>query len=80
MKRPRLVPEWRFILRHAWSIRLILLAGILTGVESVLPFIAPGAVPDAVLSGLTLAVVASAFVARLLAQRSMGDREGDDDA
>ena len=35
-RRPRLLPDWRDILRRAWSIRLMLLAGLLSGCEAVL--------------------------------------------
>jgi hypothetical protein len=66
-----LAPNWRTILRRAWSIRLILLAGLLTGIEAVLPFIAPDALPPGVLPALTLVVIASAFVARLIAQKGL---------
>lgn len=29
-----LLPEWRAVLARAWSVRLILLAGLLTGAEA----------------------------------------------
>lgn len=35
----QLVPDWRHVLRKAWSVRLILLAGVLTGIEAVLPLL-----------------------------------------
>ena len=34
-----LVPHWRRVLKHAWSIRLMLLAGLLSGLEVALPLI-----------------------------------------
>lgn len=70
----RLVDDWKRVLRKAWSIRLMLLAGVLSAVEVVLPFLQPQ-IPHglfAVLSGVT---VAAAFIARLVAQR-----QDDDDA
>ncbi|WP_459349809.1 DUF7940 domain-containing protein, partial [Rhodovulum sulfidophilum] len=29
-----LVPHWRALIRRAWSIRLILIAGLLSGIEA----------------------------------------------
>lgn len=72
----KLVPNWRHVLRRAWSIRLLLLAGLLSGVEVILPLtgelfpIDPGAF--AALSGLT---VAAAFVMRIVAQKDMTDED-----
>lgn len=67
-----LIPNWRVVISHAWSIRLMLLAAVLSGLEVALPFMPSFiTIPDrtfAVLSGLT---VAAAFVARLLAQQKL---------
>jgi hypothetical protein len=65
----RLVPNWRAVLTHAWSIRLIVLAFVLTAAEVALPLL-DGYLPIppytfAALSGLA---TAGAFVARLVAQ------------
>jgi hypothetical protein len=62
-----LVTNWREILRKAWSIRLILLAGVLTGIEALLPLVMQ--IPY--LKLVTFVVIMSAFVARLLAQKSI---------
>ena len=68
----QLLPDWAVVLRRAWSIRLMLLAGILSGAEVALPLLGDSLpIPDhafAALSGLT---VCAAFVARLVAQREM---------
>ena len=69
-----LVADWKRILRKAWSIRLLLLGGLLSGIEVMLPFY-DGAMPRgwfAALSGLT---VAGAFVARIVAQPRMYEPE-----
>ena len=68
----KILPNWRRVLRKAWSVRLMLLAGLLSGLEVALPLtseflpIDPGAF--AALSGLT---VTAAFVTRILAQKDM---------
>jgi hypothetical protein len=63
-----LLSNWQEILKRAWSIRLILLAGLLTGIEAILPFFGKG-VPG--LKVVTLVVVMAAFVARLTAQKDL---------
>lgn len=65
-----LVENWRLILRKAWSIRLMLLAGILSGIEVALPFFAD-AFPHGVFAMLSGTSVAAAFVARLVAQKDV---------
>ena len=62
----RLIDEWKAVLRHAWSIRLIAVAGLLTGIEAALPLFGFPASPW--LAGTTLLVVTAAFIARLIAQ------------
>lgn len=72
----RLIPDWQRVLRRAWSIRLLVIAGLLSGLEVALPFL-DGLLPIpqgifAALSGLT---VAGAFVTRLLAQKGFDDEQ-----
>lgn len=74
----KLVARWREVLRYAWSVRLMIIAAILSGVEVALPLL-DGSLPIppgvfAALSGLT---VAAAFVARLVAQKGISDEEQD---
>lgn len=68
MKRPHLLPDWRDVLRRAWSIRWIALAFVLTMAEFALPAFSDAFPPRvfALLGGLA---TAAAFVTRLLAQR-----------
>ncbi len=74
----RLHPEWPALLRHAWSIRLILLAGLLSCGDVICgaliahpPF---NPVWFSVLAGL---FSGAAFVARLLAQKSFSASSDD---
>ena len=62
-----LIPEWRKVLRYGWSIRLILLAGLLSGLEVILPM-CTDLIPPKVFAGLSLIVTALAFIARIIAQ------------
>lgn len=66
----KLYDNWREILRRSWSIRFILLAGVLSGLEVILPFYAD-AMPRHIFATLSFACVCGAFVARLVAQRGI---------
>ena len=70
MKRVSLYPNWKVILRKAWSVRLMALAFLFTCAEVILPFFSESFPPRtfAVLSGLA---VAGAFVSRLVAQKDV---------
>ncbi|SCW95684.1 hypothetical protein [Ancylobacter rudongensis] len=71
----KLLPNWREILFKAWSVRLLMLAMLLTAIEAVLPLITFIPIPPgyfAVLSGL---VTGAAFGARLLAQKNLSAGE-----
>ncbi|GLS29971.1 hypothetical protein SAMN04488498_104324 [Mesorhizobium albiziae] len=65
----KLVANWRRVLRRAWSIRLIIAAGALSGAEVALPIL-DGVIdiPRGTFAAISLAVTAAAFVARLVAQ------------
>ncbi|MGN6773515.1 MAG: hypothetical protein ACTHJQ_27255 [Rhizobiaceae bacterium] len=70
----RLAEDWRVVLRHAWSIRLIVVAGVLSGIEAVLPLIGTFPVSETIQIAIAIAtpiVVAAAFVARLVAQEKV---------
>lgn len=73
----RLVRNWREVLRYAWSIRLILLAGLLSGAEVTLPLlqdILP--IHRGVFAGLSALTGCGALVARIVAQKSVsGEQE-----
>lgn len=75
----RLVAEWWRVLRYAWSIRLLVLAGILSGAEIALPLIQDLLpIPRGVFAGLSFAATAGAFVARLVAQQSISGQKNAD--
>jgi hypothetical protein len=69
----RLYDDWRRILRKAWSIRFILLAGLLTGCEAVIQITGvqwlPG--PEWLRSVVVLVLIGGAFVSRLVAQKDI---------
>lgn len=67
-----LLHNWRAVLRYAWSVRLMVIAAVLSGLEVALPFldgvidVRPGVL--ALASGL---VTAAALIARILAQSNL---------
>ena len=65
-----LVPNWKIIVRKAWSVRLIILAGLLSGVVAAMPFI-DDQMPRGVFAVASLLVTGAAFVARILAQKGI---------
>lgn len=71
----KLRKNWKTIIKKAWSVRILLLAGLLTTLEVILPHFSD-IIPHAVFAGLNGALVGSAFVARLVAQKEIDD---DDD-
>lgn len=62
--------DWKGILKKAWSIRLMVLAGVLSGCEVILPLYAD-AIPRGPFAALSMLAIASAFVARIIAQRDL---------
>lgn len=63
-------PDWRLVLQRAWSIRLLLLAGVLSGLEVALQFI-DLPLPPGVFAVLMTVIVGAAFIARLVAQENL---------
>lgn len=65
-----LANNWKDILRKAWSIRFIILAGLLSGIEVILPFFADS-IPRGTFAVLSFLAVGGAFISRLVAQRDV---------
>lgn len=67
-----MTPDWRRILRHAWSVRLAILAALLSGAEVILPLFAD-TIPRSLFASLSFMATAGAVVARLIAQPELHD-------
>ena len=65
-----LIPNWRAVLRWAWSVRLMALAAVLSGVEIALPIFAES-FPRLVFAGFSFLATVAAFVARFVAQKEV---------
>ena len=66
----RLYDNWREIMRRSWSLRFIILAGLLSGCEIALPLFADQ-IPRNLFAALSFAAVSAAFIARLVAQKGI---------
>ena len=67
-----LIANWRSVLKRAWSVRLMLLAGLLSGAEIALPIIDQAVViPRGIFAALSGLTTMAAMVARFIAQQSV---------
>jgi hypothetical protein len=65
-----LLPEWKRVVRRAWSVRLSIIAAILSGVEVVLPLFVD-AMPRNLFASLSFLAIVGATLARVVAQPRM---------
>lgn len=71
-----LVQNWRQVLKRAWSVRLMIIAAILSGLEVALPLIDGFVeIPPGVFAALSGLTVAGAFTARLLVQKGVSNAD-----
>lgn len=72
----QLYKDWKSLVRHAWSIRFILLAGLLTGCEALVQIVGVDGLPlpQWAKSMIVFAVIALAFWARLVQQPNTLDK------
>lgn len=62
--------NWKEIVKRSWSLRFIILAGILSGIEVILPFFSDE-IPRNLFAALSFLAVSAAFVARLVVQKGL---------
>ena len=60
--------EWGKILKEAWSVRLIVLSGVLSAVEGLLPLYSD-AVPKGLFAAASVVVGVAALLARVTVQK-----------
>ncbi|NBT61381.1 MAG: hypothetical protein EBT02_06340 [Planctomycetia bacterium] len=66
----KLYSNWKDILRKAWSIRFMVIAAILSGIEIILPIFGDQ-IPKNLFAILSFFFVAAAFISRIVAQRDV---------
>jgi hypothetical protein len=72
-----LVHNWRDVFKYAWSVRLLALAAVLSGLEVALSAMSaygvkPSFIPSGLLAAFSGLVTVAAFVARFIAQKKLG--------
>lgn len=75
----KFIDDWKRVARKAWSIRLMLLAGILSAGEVAVPML-DGVVdmPRGAFAAVSGLLTMAALIARLTAQRSMNNADAAD--
>lgn len=68
--KPTLAPDWKQILRKAWSVRLLIISALFTAAEVIVPLFFEQLPRNvfAVLSGVT---AAGALIARVIMQKDL---------
>ena len=69
----KLIPNWKAVLRYAWSYRLNIIAALLSGLEVWFTFIDPYslAIPNGMFAALAVVVNLAASAARLVVQTKL---------
>ncbi|WP_288430192.1 hypothetical protein [uncultured Agrobacterium sp.] len=76
-----LIANWWQVLKRAWSIRWIVLAGLLSGLEVFLPIIDGYVeIPRGIFAALSGFATCAAFISRLIAQKGTSDADKQDHA
>lgn len=70
----KLVEDWKDVARKAMSMRFVILAGLLSGIEVILPVFADS-VPRGIFAFLSLLAAVSGAIARVVAQPKMHKSE-----
>lgn len=68
-----LLPEWKWLIRKTWSIRLVILSAILSGIELILPLFVD-TIPRNLFAALSMCSAIAAGIARVVAQPKMERR------
>lgn len=74
----RLIDDFKHVFPRLWSVRLAILAGLLSGVEVLLPLF-PEIMPRGCFAAASFVVTLAAIVARAVAQPKLIPREECDD-
>lgn len=75
-KKYGLVHDWHWIVNHAWSFWLCVLAFLFSVAEAALPFVLDNSSPNVLYAFIMAAVTGGALVLRLVAQRELGIDDG----
>lgn len=68
----KLADDWKLTLKKAWSIRLLVVAGILSAAEFILPLYTD-IFPRSIFALLNLIVIPAAFISRIVSQKEFDE-------
>ena len=68
-----LIPDWKPVLKRAWSVKFLALSGILAGCETVLQISGVSILPPAIAPAVIGVLSALGILARVLAQKEAED-------
>lgn len=71
----KFIPNWRTVLRKAWSMKFMALATLLSGLEVTIPLLSPDLLPSGYLAASAGVVTALALLVRLIAQKEISDAD-----
>ncbi len=74
VKRLRLNPSWKLIVKRAWSVRFMALAAIFMGCEAIVPLFID-TLPRGLFASLTFLSIVGGAVARLYLQKGIDSSE-----
>jgi hypothetical protein len=75
-----LLPDWKDVLKRAWSVKFLTLAAVVSGCETVLQVAGNAFLPAGVASAIVGVLAALGILARVLAQHEAEEIAGDDGA
>lgn len=70
IKQTIIIDEWQKVLKHAWSIRFAIIAGIFAAAEVVLPIFSD-ALPRGLFAGLSGLATIGSIISRVILQKKM---------
>lgn len=65
----RLHPDWKRILRKAWSVKFNIIATVFGGLEVSVAIYQPTSIPHGVFAGIAALITVAANISRILAQK-----------
>lgn len=68
----KLANDWKKVIKRAWSIRWMVIAGLLTGLEAILPYVTES-IPRGVMAILSFVAIGGGFISRIVVQKNYDD-------
>jgi hypothetical protein len=76
MAKIRLIDDWWHVLKHAWSIRFVFIAGFFSGLEVIIPMFSDK-FSHGTFAIISFLVANLAFISRIVSQKNIGRRKDD---